>query len=213
LALRAALDAGDMKALAAAAALESLSGHRRQQVWEASAQKLQPQIERGQLTMLRDAPINEAFLELPCAPEGEEITFDYQSTGLTLRRHPLAVLRPKLRKLQLITNAQLHLLPHGKLVKTCGLVTMRQQPQTAKGTIFVTLEDETGNTNVVVWKRLREANETQRQALLHARLLAVYGRWEHDIDSGGQVRHLIAGHLRDITPMLGELHTESRDFR
>ena len=213
LALHAALDAGDMKALAAAAALQSLSGHRRQQVWEASAQKLQPQVVRGQVSLLSDAPINEDFLNLPAAPEGVEITFDYQSTGLTLRRHPLAVLRPQLRRLQLITHAELQQLPHGKLVKTCGLVTMRQQPQTAKGTIFVTLEDETGNTNVVVWKRLREANETQRQALLHARLLAVYGRWEHDTDSGGQVRHLIAGHLRDITPLLGELHAQSRDFR
>ncbi len=210
LALRCSLDAGDMKALAAADALRSLSGHRRQQVWEASALKLQPAVVRGTRSLLRDAPIHEEFLELEAAGEGEEVSWDYSTVGLTLRSHPLALLRPQFDAMKLLTHGQLQELGHGRLVRTCGLVTMRQQPQTAKGTMFVTLEDETGSTNVVVWKRLRESSEEQRQALLHARLLIVHGRWEHD--SQGQVRHLIAGYLRDITPMLGSLLTSSRDF-
>jgi error-prone DNA polymerase len=212
LALRSPLDAGDMKALAAADALRSLSGHRRQQVWEASALKLQAAVVRGTRSLLRDAPIHEEFLELEAAGEGEEVSWDYNTVGLTLRSHPLALLRPQLDAMKLLTHAQLQEREHGRLVRTCGLVTMRQQPQTAKGTVFVTLEDETGSTNVIVWKRLRESSEEQRQALLHARLLVVHGRWEHDA-SGGKVRHLIAGYLRDVTPMLGSLLTQSRDFR
>lgn len=210
LALRGSLDAGDMKALAAADALRGLSGHRRQQVWEASALKLQPAVVRGTRSLLRDAPIHEDFLELVAAGEGEEVSWDYNTVGLSLRSHPLALLRPQLDA-KLLTHAQLQQLDHGRLVRTCGLVTMRQQPQTAKGTMFVTLEDETGSTNVIVWKRQRETSEEQRQALLHARLLIVHGRWEHD-STNGQVRHLIAGYLRDVTPLLGTLITTSRDF-
>jgi error-prone DNA polymerase len=86
---------------------------------------------------------------------------------------------------------------------------MRQQPQTANGVVFVTLEDETGSVNVIVWKSLKER---QRPALLRSRLMAVYGVWQRDDESGGQVRHVIAKHLKDLTPMLGELSTQSRDF-
>ena len=96
----------------------------------------------------------------------------------------------------------------------CGIVTVRQQPQTAKGTIFVTLEDETGPVNVIVWKSLRE---TQRAEVLHARLLAVYGVWQRSEESGtakgyGAVRNLVAHRLEDLTPLLGRLGTASRDF-
>ncbi|MBS7806143.1 error-prone DNA polymerase [Variovorax sp. PCZ-1] len=213
LALRAALDAGDMKALAAADALRSLSGHRRQQVWEASALKLQPDAVRGTRSLLRDAPVLEEFLELESAGEGEEVSWDYNTVGLTLRSHPLALLRPQLEAMKMLSHAQLQEREHGRLVRTCGLVTMRQQPQTAKGTVFVTLEDETGSTNVIVWKRLRQSSEEQRNALLHSRLMVVHGRWEHDTTTGGRVRHLIAGYLQDVTPLLGSLLATSRDFR
>jgi error-prone DNA polymerase len=86
---------------------------------------------------------------------------------------------------------------------------MRQQPQTAKGVVFVTLEDETGHVNVIVWKSLKER---QRPALLRSRLLAVYGTWQRDVESGGDVCHLIAGHLQDLTPLLGGLTAQSREF-
>ena len=202
LALRAALDAGDLNALASADALASLSGHRRQQVWETSALQRAPEL-------LREAPVHEVPLLLLPAQEGEEVRFDYAAIGLTLRSHPLSLLRQQLSKLKLLTAAELRALPHGRLVRACGLVTMRQSPGTAHGVTFVTLEDETGTVNVIVWKALKER---QRSELLHARLLAVHGTWQRDVDSGGQVCHVVAGHLRDLTELLGELPTSSRDF-
>ncbi len=202
LALRAGLDQGDLKALASADALLSLSGHRRQQVWDASALRPAP-------GLLKAAPVEEDFLELPAAWEGEEVVFDYAATGLTLRTHPVALLRGELSKKKLLTAAQLRDLPDGRLVRACGIVVMRQQPQTAKGVVFVTLEDETGSVNVIVWKSLREK---QRSELLHSRLMAVYGVWQRDMESGGEVRHLIAHRLVDLTPLLGGLATQSREF-
>jgi len=206
LAQRAGLDAGDLKALAAADALAALAGHRRQQVWDASALHRAP-------ALLRAAPTHEDWLDLPEAPEGEAIVHDYAATGLTLRRHPLALLRPRLAALRLQTAAALQAAPDGRLVRACGIVTVRQQPGTAKGVVFVTLEDETGTVNVIVWKALRERF---RRDLLHARLLAVHGTWQRDEATGGQVRHLIAGYLKDLTPLLGRLADAgmgSRDFR
>ena len=155
----------------------------------------------------------EDFLELPAAPEGEEIVFDYASTGLTLRCHPLALLRETLAKKSLLTAQALRDRANGALVRACGIVTVRQQPQTAHGVTFVTLEDETGSVNVIVWKALRER---QRQELIHAKLLAVYGVWQRDTSaqegSAAQVCHLIAKRLVDLTPLLGRLATASRDF-
>ncbi|RZL11064.1 MAG: error-prone DNA polymerase, partial [Rubrivivax sp.] len=204
LARRAQLDQSDLRHLASADALQSLAGHRRQQVWEASAMHRAP-------GLLREVPVHEAPLQLPAAPEGEEVVFDYAATGLTLRRHPLALLRPALSARRLETaSLLLDTGPqgrnrNGRLVRTCGLVTMRQQPPTAKGTIFVSLEDETGAINVVVWPSVRDR---YRAPLLEARLLMVCGTWQ-SIDG---VHNLIAQYLADLTPMLGELHTTSRDF-
>jgi error-prone DNA polymerase len=124
----------------------------------------------------------------------------------------VALLRPRLQRLRLLTAQQLDQLPHNRKAAACGIVTVRQQPQTANGTIFVTLEDETGPVNVIVWKHVREA---QREALLHSRLMAVRGVWQRDVDSGGQVKHLIAEQLEDLTPLLGRLgrgRAGSRDF-
>lgn len=199
LALSARLDARDLKALAAADALTSLSGHRRQQVWATSA--MQPA-----LPLLRQAPVHESPLTLPAAPEGEEVVHDYAALGLTLRSHPLALLRPTLRARRLRTAVELASSPDGRSASACGLVTARQRPGTAKGVVFVTLEDETGCVQVIVW---RAVCERQRDVLLNARLLAVHGRWQHQ--SG--VRHLIALRLQDLTPLLGDLTTHSRDFR
>jgi error-prone DNA polymerase len=198
LALRAALDAHDLQALASADALQSLSGHRRQQVWDASALHAAP-------ALLRGAPVNEEHLDLPAAREGEEIVFDYASLGLTLRRHPLALLRKSLHARGVQTAADLSQKPDGGVVYACGLVTTRQQPGTAKGVVFVTLEDETGNVQVIVWKSLRDK---QRRTLLEARLLAVHGTWQQQ----NGVSHLIAAYLEDFTPLLGRLKTRSHDF-
>ncbi len=202
LAHRCDLDAGDLKALASADALTSLSGHRRQQVWDASALHAAPALFRG-------VPVVEEALALPAAWEGEEVAFDYAATGLSLRRHPVAFLRPQLAAQKLLSAAQMRDFPHGRLARACGIVTMRQQPHTARGVMFVTLEDETGHVNVIVWKAVKEAF---RPALYRARLLAVYGVWQRDADSGGQVRHLVAKRLVDLTHLLGDLAPGSRDF-
>jgi len=155
--------------------------------------------------LLREAPVNEDFLELPAAPDGEEVVFDYATTRLTLRSHPLALLRPLLTQRGCMSAQDLHDLPGGRRVSYCGIVTLRQQPETAKGVIFVSLEDETGVVQVICWPSIREK---QRKELLHSRLLAVYGKWQRE----GEVRNLIAGRLEDLTPLLGRLSTTSRDF-
>lgn len=198
LARRADLDLGDMHLLAGAGALLSLSGHRRQQVWEASALARPPQL-------LKDAAVDEDFLELPAAMEGEEVVHDYSTIGLTLRSHPLALLRPALAQRRLMTASDLESAPSGRLVRYAGIVTIRQQPDTANGTIFISLEDETGTVQAIVWRKIRER---QRREVLHSRLMAVYGTWQRE----GDVKNLIAGHLEDLTHLLGDLETSSRDF-
>ncbi|RZI62962.1 MAG: error-prone DNA polymerase [Rubrivivax sp.] len=198
LARRTGLNQQQMTMLASGDALTSISGHRRQQMWDAAAQHAPP-------PLLASAPVQEDFLALPQAPEGEEIVFDYASLGLTLRRHPLSLLRPLLREQRWMSAEELRDLPDGRPARGCGIVTVKQQPATAKGTIFISLEDETGDIQVIVHRALWQR---QRHVMLHSRLMAVKGKWQRS----GDVRNLIAGHLEDLTPMLGRLRTESRDF-
>jgi error-prone DNA polymerase len=200
---RAALDAGELHALARADALMALAGHRREQLWAAAGQ------ERRQ-ALLRDAPVFETRSDQPSlfeAQEGEAIVLDYAATGLTLRRHPLALLRARLRQRGWRSAVELTAQRDGARCRACGIVTMRQQPETAKGVVFVTLEDETGSINVIVWRHVREQH---RHALLRSKLLGVRGQWQCSQDG---VTHLIAHQLEDLTPWLGELETHSRDFR
>ena len=211
LCLRAQLGTLEVNALAAADALAPLAGHRRQQVWQAAAIKPQP-------LLLKAVPTHEVALDLPDTPEGENILFDYRATGLTLRRHPLALLRPRLAEKGFLTAAQLDALPDGEDVAACGIVTLRQQPSTAKGVIFLTIEDDTGPINVIVWKSIRLA---QREELLHSTLLGVHGVWQRSteqpgtLEGFGAVRNLIAKRLEDLSPLLGRLGqgaARSRDF-
>ncbi len=199
LARRARLEQHEMTQLASADALMSLAGHRRQQVWEAAGLRSAPQL-------LREAPVDEEPLELPAAGEGEEVVWDYAATGLTLRRHPLAILRPKLSALGWKTAADLHDLPTGRLARACGIVTVRQQPETAKGVMFVSLEDETGNVQIIVWPKVKTK---WRIPLLRSRLMAVRGTWQRE----GDVRNLIAGQVEDLSALLGGLATTTREFR
>jgi error-prone DNA polymerase len=198
LARRAQLEQHEMQLLAGADALKSLAGHRRQQVWQASALRRPPKL-------LHEAVVDEDFLELPAALEGEEVVHDYKTVGLTLRSHPLLLLRPVLAKRKLMRASDLERCPNGRWVRYAGIVTVRQQPETAKGTVFISLEDETGHVQVIVWRSLKER---QRPEVLRARLLAVYGQWQRQ----GDVKNLIAHKLADMTPLLGRLSTTSRDF-
>jgi error-prone DNA polymerase len=130
---------------------------------------------------------------------------DYASMGHTLRTHPVALLRPKLNPRRIVSAGALSNLPHGRLVRVSGLVTCRQRPGTAKGVLFVTLEDESGNANVVVWSRVFEA---QRSTILAARLMTVYGKLERS----GAVVHVVAQRVVDDSALLGGLSATSRDF-
>jgi error-prone DNA polymerase len=198
LALRANLSRKDMNALAAAGALESLSGHRRAAAWLVAGIEQRP-------PLLAAAAITESGVVLAPPAEGDDILADYASTGLTLRRHPLALLRPRLNQLAMRTAEELKTTPSGTPVKVAGLVTCRQHPGTAKGVIFVTLEDETGQINVVVWESL---SRRQRRPLLTSRLLRVAGTLERD----GAVIHVIARDLADYSRLIGRLDARSRDF-
>jgi len=196
---RAQLNQRDSEALAAAGALASLSGHRRRAVWDVSGIERMPEVlERSEIV---EAP---AILSPPS--EGEDIVADFASLGLSLGRHPLALLRGRLDRQGMATAAELKSLPHGRIARFTGLVTGRQRPGTASGVTFVTLEDETGMVNVIVWNDLAER---QRKELLRSSLMTVYGTLERE----GEVMHLIAARLRDQTPLLGRLVTRSRDFR
>ncbi len=155
--------------------------------------------------LLLDAPIREGLPCLAAPGEGEELLADYASLGLTLGRHPLALLRDRLRQRRMVTAAQLRALPNGRLVRTAGLVTCRQRPDSAGGVIFVTLEDETGLINVVVW---RDLAQRQRRELLGSTLPGVYGKLERQ----GEVVHVVAGRLADHSEMLAGLPAGSRDF-
>jgi error-prone DNA polymerase len=202
LAARAGLDRGDLEALAAAGAFASLSGNRHMAFWEVAG------TERP-LPLASAAAQSAEFAEgrplLTAPSEGEEIVADYASVGLTLGRHPLALLREKLRADSLLSASELNGAAHGAAVRTAGIVLMRQRPGTASGVTFVTLEDESGQVNVIVWERIGSA---QRDALIESRLLEVHGELQHQ----DGVMHVIARRLIDRSSLLGQLTTRSRDF-
>jgi error-prone DNA polymerase len=201
---RAVLDRGDLEALAAAGALAQLSGNRHLAYWEVAGTERAPPpgvLELG----ARTGHAAEGQPLLPAPTEGERVVADYASVGLTLGRHPLALLREGLRKKQLLRADELRCVAHGREVRTAGIVLMRQRPQTASGVTFVTLEDESGQVNIIVWERV---GREQRRALIESRLLEVHGEWQRQ----GEVMHVIAKRLIDRTKLLGELLTRSRDF-
>jgi error-prone DNA polymerase len=198
LARRSRIDRGDLEALAAAGALATLVGHRYQARWACAG--IEPE-----RPLLREAAPLETEPALRPPSEGETLVADYASLGLSLGRHPLALLRTKLTGRGLCSAGQVLDRAHGSYARTAGLVTTRQSPDSASGTMFITLEDETGMTQVVVWPRLVQR---QRSTLLRAQLLAVGG----EIQREGEVIHLIAKQLHDYSHLLGRLTIHSRDF-
>ena len=200
LATRASLDRHEMNALAAANALKPLAGERRQAQWHSALQRPPG--------LLRHTPITETQIPLlPPMSEGEHIVNDYRKLGLTLERHPLALLRARLSQQRFLPAQRLLAedWPNGRLTRACGLVTTRQRPGTAKGVVFVTIEDETGYVNVIVRPDL---SLRQHSELVNAQLLGVYGVWQrHE-----SICHLVASRLVDLSHLLGALDTRSRDF-
>ena len=198
LARRAVLDAGTLRTLAAGGALASLAGHRHQALWQAAGGTPLP-------GLLADAPGADVAATLAPPTEARELLADYARLGFSLGRHPLALLRARLQRLRFLPASAIAEAADRMLARSAGLVTCRQRPGTAKGTMFVTLEDETGLINVIV---RRELFERERAIVLGARLLGVYGQ----VSRQGSVVHLVAGRLVDHSAMLGALDARSRDF-
>ena len=199
LAERAALDKGDLEALAAADVLAELTGHRYRTVWQVGG------VERVLPLLPASTVIPEGIPLLRAPREGQDIVADYGSVGLTLRRHPLALLRARLERRGVVPAQSLWEQPNGRTLSIAGLVITRQRPGSASGVTFVTLEDETGYLNVIVWERLATA---QRAPLLESRLLEVRGKVQRE----GDVLHLIAQRLTDLSALLGELVVAARNF-
>jgi error-prone DNA polymerase len=198
LAHRAQLTRRSLELLARAGALESVAGNRHHAHWGAMGTERLPPLLAGHSA--REAP---AKLSTPT--EGQDIIADYHGTGLTLRRHPLALLRPKLSRRQIITADRLSRLTTGSTVRVAGIVTHRQRPETASGVIFITLEDETGISNLIIWPSILTS---QREAVLGSHLMAVEGEVQNEMN----VIHVVAQRVRDYTPWLGQLKLSSRDF-
>jgi error-prone DNA polymerase len=198
LAERAGLDRRELGCLAAAGALVGLAGHRHRAAWQVAG--VEPA-----LPLLPEIRIAEATPLLRAPREGQDIVADYAHTGLTLRRHPVELLRARLTARGALSSAQLRAQPNGVQVRTAGLVITRQRPGSAGGVTFVTLEDESGYVNLVVWERVAER---QRQALIASRLMGVVG----ELQLEGEVMHVIVQRLVDLSRWLGELAVASRDF-
>jgi error-prone DNA polymerase len=200
LARRASLDAQALRLLAEADALRALAPHRHQAAWAVAG------VDTRAPHLLKASRTSEDDVQLHPPGEAMQTLADYRATGLTLNQHPLALLRASLAAFKVQPAAQLRHCRPGQLARASGLVTHRQRPETAKGCVFVTLEDDTGSVNVIVWPALAQA---QRQPLLASTLLTVYGVWQ----SEGGVHHLVARKLVDHTSLLQGLSARSRDFR
>jgi error-prone DNA polymerase len=200
LARRASLDAHQLSLLAQADALRPLTGHRHQAAWAVAG------IDTRATALLKNTRTHELTAELSTPGAADTVLADYRSTGLSLTQHPLALLRAELAAFKVQPASVLRDYPSGRLARASGIVTHRQRPETAKGVVFVTLEDETGAVNVIVWPQVAEK---QRRALLASALLTVYGIWQRE----GEVRHLVARQLVDHSALLQGLSTKSRNFR
>ena len=197
LARRARLGRDEMDRLAAAGAFAELAGHRRLAAWAVAGVPLQRDL-------LFAAPARETPLALAAPGEGEQIFADYAALSLTLGRHPLCLLRQLFDERRYLKAADLRLFAHLRPARCVGIVTCRQRPGNAQ-VIFLTLEDETGLTNVIIKPKLAER---QRREVLGARLLGVLGIVQRE----GEVVHLLAKRLVDHSELLGRLPTSSRDF-
>jgi len=198
LASRVPLSRREWNALADSGALRALAGHRHQAHWRVQGIN-QP------APLFSDSQVMETPVALAAPTEGEKLVADYRRLGLTLGRHPLALLRTHLDRLRMLTAEQLSQVEDGRPARAAGMVVTRQRPGTATGVVFITLEDETGSFNVIVWNSLVES---QRKIVMGSRLMGVQGVMQRE----GEVRHLVARHLEDHSGLLGRLATRSRDF-
>jgi len=198
LAARAQLNKDDLEALAAADALSGISGHRHRAYWQVIGIP-------SPVPLFKNIQFQEPEVLLRKPTNTDNIIADYSTTGVSLKQHPVALLREKLKAKGIKQAKELWNLENNRIAKVAGLVIGRQRPGTASGVIFITLEDETGFTNVIVWPKFVTA---QKQALLKSKLMVVSGT----IQQENGVLHLIAGRLENYSHWLSGLETKSRDF-
>ena len=196
---RAGLDARERKLLADAGALKGLAGHRHRARWTVAG------VERT-LPLFEGNPAAESDIVLRPPTAADDVWDDYAATGQSLGPHPVSFVRGRLRAKRCRSAREAGKLEHGSPIRYAGLVLLRQQPATASGVTFVTLEDETGTLNAIVW---RDVARKFWRVFRESRLLAIDGVIErHD-----GVQHLVARSMRDYSPLLDQLDARSRDFR
>lgn len=197
---RVQLDPRHLALLADAGALKGLAGHRHRARWQASGVEKPLPLFDGLPGTSEPAPA------LPVPTPWQDMQADYATTQTTLGRHPMAFLRRQLQASRYLSSSQLAQLPHGRRVRHAGIVRMRQSPGTASGVTFVTLEDEHGMTNAVVWQHVMQR---YRRTLVESQLLGIEGRWER-VDG---VAHLIVERMSKLDELLDGVEARSRDFR
>jgi len=190
--------------LAAADAFRSMGLDRRAALWDSRALKQAPDLPLFTYAEARDEGSEGQPAQLPTMPLSEHVVNDYQTIRLSLKAHPMRFLREQYAARKFITAGQLKTIRDGKRMSIAGLVLIRQRPGSAKGVVFITLEDETGIANLVVWP---DVFETQRKIVMGARLVAVHGIVQRDPDS--DVIHVVARRLEDHTRMLRHLSDET----
>ncbi|MGQ8335251.1 error-prone DNA polymerase [Sunxiuqinia sp. A32] len=190
------LDAGislfALERLADADAFRSINLDRRRALWEVSASHDHP---TGVFTGTPSQSVSEETIELPTMSENEHVIQDYASTALSLKAHPVSFVRPKLNKLKIVPTSALPEMKNGQFTKVCGLVTVRQRPGTAKGVIFITIEDETGFANLVVWA---DIFKKYRKVILQSRLLMVSGKLQIE----GEVIHVVVNSCFNLNDLM-----------
>ena len=200
--LRTGLDPSALERLADADAFRSIGLDRREALW--AIRGLRRTGDKDDLPLLAAATAreHEPDFALPTMPLGEHVVEDYRHLHLSLKAHPTSFLRPQLAARRIVENATLPTVKDGRIVTVSGLVLVRQRPGTASGVIFMTLEDETGVANIVVWPKMFEEYRPQ---VLGARFAAVRGR----LQSESNVIHVIADHIEDLTPLLSDLSADT----
>lgn len=190
----------EMECLAAAGALRHFSRDRHQAHWQSQAMQTPPPLLQND-----DSHHGDAQQPLPIESVTESTLNDYRHTGLTLDQHPMALLRTHYPFNRCLSARELLSIRHGRFVRLAGVVTGRQRPGTASGVLFMTLEDETGNSNIMIWQSLQQRC---RQAVLKARIALIKGVLERK----DNVIHVIAGDIQDMSDRLPGFGIKSRDF-
>jgi len=190
--------------LAAADAFRSISLDRRSALWDSRALRQSPDLPLFAYAETREEGLESETAQLPAMPLSEHVVNDYQTIRLSLKAHPMGFLREHYESRKFITADQLKSLKDGKRLSIAGLVLIRQRPGSAKGVVFITIEDETGIANLVIWP---DVFGKQRKIVMGARLMAVHGIVQRDEDA--EVIHVVARRLEDHSYMLRHLSEDS----